>query len=63
MPDFFLDAPPIENGAKSNASESSSAPSGNSSIASIFKTMEGVLSEEIVKKTDASYQFDLKGKF
>jgi len=60
MPDFFLDAPPIENGAKSNASESSSAPSGNSSIASIFKTMEGVLSEEIVKKTDASYQFDLK---
>jgi NAD(P)-dependent dehydrogenase (short-subunit alcohol dehydrogenase family)/putative sterol carrier protein len=68
MPDFFLEVPPeliakygplASEGQKKEAAKGASKPSGK--IEGLFQKIESMLSEEIVKKTNAVYQFNVKG--
>lgn len=63
MPDFFLDAPPEQ--LIKFAAEGSHAASlkkeGSGKIEGLFQKIESLLSDEIVKKTGAVYEFNVKG--
>lgn len=68
MPDFFLEVPPEmmkeyadklpTEGHKKQAT--AGAPAGK--IEGLFQKIESLLSEEVVKKTNAIYQFNVKGE-
>lgn len=69
MPDFFLDMEDVKRfqqniGARTPgnppAAEGSSSKSGGK-IAGLFKKIEGSLSEDLVKKTNAIYLFNVSG--
>jgi len=74
MPDFFLNVGPEEalaalkaggsTGAAAPApAQTEAAPAASAtpgSVATLFKGMEGLLTKELVEKTNASYQFNLK---
>lgn len=56
MPDFFLDAP---TGKGKTITGDSSENKGE--IAQLFGAIEGLLTEELVQKVNAIYQFNVKG--
>uniref|UniRef100_A0A336M689 Hydroxysteroid dehydrogenase-like protein 2 n=1 Tax=Culicoides sonorensis TaxID=179676 RepID=A0A336M689_CULSO len=64
MPDFFLEVPPeaIKEYANkaTEAIKGSGAPLGK--IEGLFQKIESLLSEDIVKRTNAVYQFNVKGE-
>ncbi|XP_054613567.1 hydroxysteroid dehydrogenase-like protein 2 [Dunckerocampus dactyliophorus] len=71
LPDFFLDeAPDVlvqqmeQHGATLTfkAPSSSAAPPSGEPIENTFEVIRGVLSEDVVKSTQAVYQFDLSGE-
>lgn len=67
MPDFFLDAPPeqlVEYAAEGSHAASLKKPAAAASgkIEGLFQKIESLLSEEIIKKTNAVYQFNVKGE-
>ncbi|KAI4456862.1 hydroxysteroid dehydrogenase-like protein 2 [Holotrichia oblita] len=69
MPDFFLDEDPTEalkkfNAAKqaSQTSSSTAASSNGGKVEELFETIQKSLSDELVKKTQAVYQFVLTGE-
>ena len=74
MPDFFLDDfDAYEAGQQriktgSSAAAAGAAASGGSAASSaagvqaVFDKIEGLLSEELVSKTNAVYQFNVKGQ-
>ncbi|XP_030023793.1 hydroxysteroid dehydrogenase-like protein 2 isoform X2 [Manduca sexta] len=55
LPDFFLDVPGVAKPASKKASEGGQIPE-------LFATISKNLSPELVKKTQAIYQFNVKGK-
>ncbi|CAH0701059.1 unnamed protein product [Spodoptera exigua] len=59
LPDFFLDLPTMKEGIKSKAK-----PEGSSDgqIPTLFASISKVLSSDLVQKTQAVYQFNVKGK-
>lgn len=63
MPDFFLDVAPeklVEFAAEGSHAASLKKPAGK--IEGLFQKIEALLSEEIVKKTGAIYEFNVKGE-
>ena len=56
MYDFFLDPP-----EESSISQSESSKTSKSKIEGLFKVIEANLNPDLVKKTDASYHFVVKG--
>ena len=73
MPDFFLDdfdayeagQQRIKTGSSAAAGAAASGGSAASSAAgvqAVFDKIEGLLSEELVSKTNAVYQFNVKGQ-
>uniref|UniRef100_U5EZ86 Hydroxysteroid dehydrogenase-like protein 2 n=1 Tax=Corethrella appendiculata TaxID=1370023 RepID=U5EZ86_9DIPT len=67
MPDFFLDVGPEElakfaaEGSHAAQVKKSSAAASGGQIDELFAKIESLLSEEICKKTNAIYQFNVKG--
>ena len=43
------------------AAAKGASSSGSSSVQAVFDKMDGLMSEELVKKTNAIYQFNVKG--
>jgi len=69
MDDFFLNVPPEEimntSGAQAvgEAAAAYKKPStGGGPVEGLFQKIEGLLNEDIVKRTNAIYQFDVKGE-
>uniref|UniRef100_A0A3Q1F970 Hydroxysteroid dehydrogenase-like protein 2 n=1 Tax=Acanthochromis polyacanthus TaxID=80966 RepID=A0A3Q1F970_9TELE len=72
LPDFFLDEAPdvlaqqmAQHGATpafKPPSSSSATPASSGPIGSTFDTIKGVINEDVVKATQAIYQFDLSGE-
>uniref|UniRef100_A0AAQ5YGA2 Hydroxysteroid dehydrogenase-like protein 2 n=1 Tax=Amphiprion ocellaris TaxID=80972 RepID=A0AAQ5YGA2_AMPOC len=71
LPDFFLDEAPEllaqqmeQHGATPafKPPSSSATPASGGPIESTFDTIKGVINEDVVKATQAIYQFDLSGK-
>ncbi|XP_022071941.2 hydroxysteroid dehydrogenase-like protein 2 [Acanthochromis polyacanthus] len=72
LPDFFLDEAPdvlaqqmAQHGATpafKPPSSSSATPASGGPIGSTFDTIKGVINEDVVKATQAIYQFDLSGE-
>ena len=66
MTDFFLDVPAEElvkfaqDGSHVQKTHSSNKSGGK--IVGLFQKIESLLSEEIIKKTNAVYQFNVKGE-
>ncbi|XP_050683490.1 hydroxysteroid dehydrogenase-like protein 2 isoform X1 [Leptidea sinapis] len=56
LPDFFLDAPAVQNAAPKNESNS------EGQIPSLFAAISKSISPELVQKTQAVYQFNVRGK-
>lgn len=63
LPDFFLDEFLTHNNkaATAEAAKEESKTVGKGQVEQVFKTLMGVLSEDVVKKTNAVYAFDVKG--
>lgn len=63
MPDFFLDIAPdkIASYMKDDKSKNDSSSSSGGQIDGLFAKIESSLSEELVKKVNAMYQFNVKG--
>ncbi|XP_056288664.1 hydroxysteroid dehydrogenase-like protein 2 [Pseudoliparis swirei] len=69
LPDFFLDAAPeslVEQMEQHGATAAFKAPASSSSsggpIEATFNVIRGVINEDVVKLTQAIYQFDLSGQ-
>uniref|UniRef100_A0A182PLF1 Hydroxysteroid dehydrogenase-like protein 2 n=1 Tax=Anopheles epiroticus TaxID=199890 RepID=A0A182PLF1_9DIPT len=68
MPDFFLDVEPeklVEFAAEGSHAASLKKPAGDAAggkIEGLFQKIESLLSEEIVRKTGAVYEFKVKGE-
>uniref|UniRef100_A0A182U8T1 Hydroxysteroid dehydrogenase-like protein 2 n=1 Tax=Anopheles melas TaxID=34690 RepID=A0A182U8T1_9DIPT len=69
MPDFFLDVEPeklVEFAAEGSHAASLKKPAGEAAaggkIEGLFQKIESLLSEEIVRKTGAVYEFKVKGE-
>lgn len=70
MPDFFLEVPPeiiakygplASEGQKKEAAKGAATSKPGGKIEGLFQKIEAMLSEDIVKKTNAVYQFNVKG--
>lgn len=70
MPDFFLEVPPeiiakygplASEGQKKEAAKGAATSKPAGKIEGLFQKIEAMLSEDIVKKTNAVYQFNVKG--
>lgn len=66
MPDFFLDVSPEQLGkfehVELNKNPYAGEAAAGGDIPKLFQKIESLLSEELVKKVGASYQFNVKGK-
>ena len=66
MTDFFLDVPAedlVKFATKdSHVNKVHTASKSDGKIEGLFKKIESLLSEEIIKKTNAVYQFNVKGE-
>lgn len=61
MPDFFLDALP-EHVAKFVPASAQSSSAGSGKIEGLFSKIEQQLNEDLVKRVNAVYAFDVKGE-
>ncbi|KAJ6638080.1 Hydroxysteroid dehydrogenase-like protein 2 [Pseudolycoriella hygida] len=61
MPDFFLDAPP-EDIAKFAPKSPESSSTGSGKIEGLFSKIEQQLNEDLVKRVNAVYAFNVKGE-
>jgi hypothetical protein len=60
MPDFFLDVAP-EKIIKDHIKKDAPAAGGSGGVAKVFKAIEANLSQELVSKVQAIYQFNVSG--
>lgn len=65
MPDFFLDVAPeklVEFAAEGSHAASLKKPAASGKIEGLFQKIESLLSDEIIKKTGAVFEFNVKGE-
>ena len=62
MADFFLDVPPQEALKPGSANLSSASSTDGGTIATLFTKIEKYITPEIIDKTGATFQFDVKGE-
>lgn len=62
MQDFFLDVSPEESIKLQSDKQSSGQDTQGSKIEGIFNVISGNLNPELVSKTNAVFQFEVKGR-